>query len=592
MALIRGTSGNDNPLNGTTGDDVINGLAGDDVMVGGTGNDVYYVDSAGDQVTETAGQGYDKIYSSINYVLAADAEVEYLRVRGAAGLTLTGNGFDNLVVGGTGIDTLNGDGGDDRLDGRAGADIVAGGAGNDICFVDDASDQVIEAAGAGTDVVYSSVNYTLGAGEEIEYLRGYGATGLILTGNGLDNRVTGTSGIDTLNGGGGDDELFARGGADIMAGGTGNDSYYIDDRDTQVTEVAGQGTDTIYSRSSYVLAAGQEVEYLRVIGSAGLALTGNELDNYLVGGIGDDFLDGGTGNDRIDGGDGNDTISTQGASAIIRAGQGDDSIRLDGSSSSTGTVDGGAGQDTIHSTDVGQFVIRNVETLDTYYGFFTGSVAQIALFDTYTAVLADPDMQISLSLRGAGGTLDFTTGIGGQNSVEIRDGGLTSGIDITGSVNDDPMFGSAFDDALKGGNGNDTLFGNEGEDALDGGAGDDVLNGGVGNDSLTGGGGNDVFAFDTPIGGDSNIDLVADFTSGSDTIELNQEFYFVGLTVGQLAAAQFTTGAATGTGPQIVYNQATGALFYDSNGADAGGASQFATLTGSPTLTNANFNVV
>ena len=59
-----------------------------------------------------------------------------------------------------------------------------------------------------------------------------------------------------------------------------------------------------------------------------------------------------------------------------------------------------------------------------------------------------------------------------------------------------------------------------------------------------------------------------------------------------LAPAQFAVGAATGQGPQIVYNAVTGALFYDSNGASAGGSTQFAVLTGAPTLTNQDFLIV
>ena len=45
-----------------------------------------------------------------------------------------------------------GGGGVDRLDGRAGDDVMAGGAGNDIYTVSDVGDVVVEDAG-GVDVV-------------------------------------------------------------------------------------------------------------------------------------------------------------------------------------------------------------------------------------------------------------------------------------------------------------------------------------------------------------------------------------------------------------------------------------------------------
>lgn len=499
------------------------------------------------------------------------------------------------IVGTNGNDTLNGTPGDDIINGRGGADIMVGSTGNDLYYVNNSGDQTIEAAGAGTDTVFSTIDFALAAAQEIESLRVYGTAGLTLTGNGLGNILVGGSGSDTLNGGIGNDLLNGLGGADIMAGGGGNDRYYVDSSDDQVTEAPGQGTDTVSSSVNYTLATDQEIEILRVSGTAGLNLAGNNVDNYLIGGAGNDTLDGGSaGNDRFFGGGGDDSITTNGQSAFIGAGDGDDSIQLNsGSSTSMGRVNGGTGNDTIHSAELGQFVIINVETLDTYYGFLNGTAAQIASFDHYTAVLADDpnDVQISFSLRGAGGTLDFTTGISGQNSVEIRDAGLTAGIRVTGSTNGDLMFGSAFNDVLKGGEGNDTLFGNEGLDTLVGGAGNDVLNGGPGNDKLNGGIGNDTFAFNSPFGPGQSIDVIADFVSGTDTIQLDRT-YFSGFALGQLAAGGFSNSGATGAGPQIVYNQVNGALYYDSNGAGLGGATHFATLTGVPTLTATDFMIV
>jgi Ca2+-binding RTX toxin-like protein len=482
---------------------------------------------------------------------------------------------------------------DDRLTGEFSDDTLIGLLGNDRYYVFNAGVQVVEASGGGTDTVYATVNYELAAGEEVETLRVYtGATALTLRGNDLDNNIFGSDGADTLFGLGGNDKLNGGLGDDAMSGGLGDDRYYVDSNEDEVSEAAGAGVDTIYSTVGYTLGTGQEVEYLRVYGSAGLALNGNELDNHLIGDIGNDELDGRAGNDRIDGRDGNDTITTTGQSAKIYGGDGDDSIRLDGTATSTGSVHGGSGADTVHSADLGQFVIRDVETLDTYYGFISGTVYQIASFSSYTAILADPDAEISFSLRGGGGTLDFTTGVTGQNSVEIRDGGLTGAIRVTGSVNGDDMFGSNFHDTLNGGNGSDTLLGGDGRDTLNGGAGLDTLNGGNADDHLTGGTGNDTFVFDSPFSGGSNIDVVADFASGADIFRIDQAFYFTGLSVGQLSAAQFAVDAATGTGPQIVYLQSIGALLFDSNGADPGGASQFATLTGAPVIAASDFMIV
>ena len=155
------------------------------------------------------------------------------------------------------------------------------------------------------------------------------------------------------------------------------------------------------------------------------------------------------------------------------------------------------------------------------------------------------------------------------------------------------MFGSAFNDTLKGGSGSDTLFGGDGRDRLSGGSGSDTLNGGVGNDRLSGGGGSDTFRFDTPIGGGSNIDTITDFKPGVDTIEINQEFYFPGLTL-RTAVCRAIRGWQRHRcrSADRVRPGRPARLFYDGNGAAAGGADQFATLAGAPALTAADIRVV
>ena len=69
---------------------------------------------------------------------------------------------------------------------------------------------------------------------------------------------------------------------------------------------------------------------------------------------------------------------------------------------------------------------------------------------------------------------------------------------------------------------------------------------------------------------------------------------FTGLVsnLGVLSASSFDLGIARQSGPEIVYVQGTGALYYDSNGAAAGGATRFATLSGGPTLDSTDFRVV
>src|SRR5204862_536600 len=218
---------------------------GADTMIGGTGNDTYYVDNLGDVVTENAGEGTDTVNVSVSgYTLAAN--VENGTITTTTGLTLTGNGLDNVLTGNSGNDTLNGGAGNDTLNGGTGADTMVGGLGNDTYSVDNLGDVVTENANEGTDLVNVSVSgYTLAANVENGTIAI--TTGATLTGNALINNLTGNTGNDTLDGGAG---------ADTMIGGLGNDTYSVDNLGDIITENAGEGTDTVnVSVTGYTLAA-------------------------------------------------------------------------------------------------------------------------------------------------------------------------------------------------------------------------------------------------------------------------------------------------------------------------------------------------
>jgi len=114
---------------------------------------------------------------------------------------------------------------------------------------------------------------------------------------------------------------------------------------------------------------------------------------------------------------------------------------------------------------------------------------------------------------------------------------------------------------------------------------------GGGADNLQGRGGADTFAFTTALGG-GNVDTIGDFLSGTDRIRLDHAI-FNGLGVGGLPPSVFHIGtAATDEDQRIIYDSATGNLYYDSDG--SGGAAQvlFATLQGHPTLIAGDFQVI
>jgi len=138
--------------------------------------------------------------------------------------SLTGEAGDDTLVGLGGNDALWGGAGHDVLNGGAGNDRMEGGAGNDIYYVDSRYDVVSETSSAdGTDLVYSSVSYTLSA--YVENLTATGSAALSLTGNALSNTLTGNSGKNTLKGMGGNDVLNGGKGNDKLYGGSGKDTF-------------------------------------------------------------------------------------------------------------------------------------------------------------------------------------------------------------------------------------------------------------------------------------------------------------------------------------------------------------------------------
>ncbi|MGL4488433.1 MAG: calcium-binding protein, partial [Rhizobiaceae bacterium] len=129
------------------------------------------------------------------------------------------------------------------------------------------------------------------------------------------------------------------------------------------------------------------------------------------------------------------------------------------------------------------------------------------------------------------------------------------------------------------------LFGVGGADFIDGLSGNDYLNGGAGADR---------FRFATTLNASTNTDTIADFNVTDDTILLENAIFTQLTVAGALTAAQFKNLnlGAIDANDRILYNDTTGALLYDADGSGAGAAIQFGLLTGSPTVTAADFLVV
>ena len=410
---------------------------------------------------------------------------------GYGGLHRIGAGAD-AIYGLGGDDSIEAGAGNDSLDGGTGADTMAGGSGDDLYVVDSAADQVVEAAGGGSDTVQAGVAYTLGAEVEALVLTGTAHQG---TGNAGANSLTGNAGNDTLLGDAGNDTLLGQGGADrldggigadSMAGGTGNDTYVVDEAGDLVSEASGEGSDTVEASVDTVLA--ENVEALVLVGSAHHA-TGNAAANLLQGGSGADVLDGAGGADTMAGGGGDDTYLVDATGDVVQE-----------------AVGGGA--DTVVASADHTLAAEVEDLLLAAAGLRgTGNAGDNHL----TASAGDN------TLAGAGGA-DTLTGAAGNDSL---DGGTGADSMVGGDGDDSYVVDDSGDAVLElAGGGSDTVYaatdwtisggiealvltaaghlatGSAGDDSIQGSSGGDTLDGAGGADTLAGGTGDDTYVVD------------------------------------------------------------------------------------------------
>lgn len=129
-----------NTLTGNAGNNFLNGKENDDTLIGGLGNDIYIVNDAGDGVVEGMNAGVDVIAASVSYVLSDN--VEHMGLTGTENLNATGNAFNNILLGNSGVNTLDGAAGDDILIGAGSGDRLKGGTGADKFVFTSPSDRV------------------------------------------------------------------------------------------------------------------------------------------------------------------------------------------------------------------------------------------------------------------------------------------------------------------------------------------------------------------------------------------------------------------------------------------------------------------
>lgn len=460
---INGTGNNyDNLITGNEGNNILDGGAGDNTLVGGLGSDTYIVASESESIVENLNEGTDEVQTTSSYTLGAN--LENLRLMGAAADNLNGwgNSLDNQLIGDAGANHLYGYAGNDSIDGGLGNDTMVGGLGDDIYVVSQPGDVVAENLNQGTDLVQSSITYTLG--NNVENLTLTGVANINGTGNALNNLITGNDGDNILDAG-----IDTALGSNTLVGGLGNDSLN-----------AGLGNDCLDG------------------GAGNDSLTAGNGSNTLIGSIGDDTLVSGTGNDTLDAGDGNDSLTAGDGNNSLIGGIGNDTLLA---GTGTDTLDGGAGNDRLDGGAAADVMIGGTGN-DTYFVDNIGDTAS----ETTSGVSGGTDFVNSsvtftigsnienLTLTGAGNINGTGNSLGnviaGNSGNNILDGG--DGRDtIDGGLNNDTLLGGALQDSLTGGGGNDSLDGGSGDDYLIGTSA--ALAGANEKDTLTGGTGGDVF---------------------------------------------------------------------------------------------------
>jgi Ca2+-binding RTX toxin-like protein len=228
-----------NDLTGDYGDDVLNGRAGSDSLDGGGGNDILY-GGAGNDILGGS-EGNDTLYGGADgdHLFGGNGNNV---MRGGAGNDIIGGGSgNNLLAGDAGDDRLSGGAGDERLFGGVGIDTaVYGGFGSSVGVNVQLSITDAQDTGLGRDVLRDIENLIAGAGND----RLVGSTGVnTIEGGSGDDRIAGLGGADTLKGDAGNDKIAGGAGNDLLDGDHGTDEL-----------LGGAGADTfVFVQFNYTL---------------------------------------------------------------------------------------------------------------------------------------------------------------------------------------------------------------------------------------------------------------------------------------------------------------------------------------------------
>ena len=422
-----------------------------------------------------------------------------------AGSVANGTSGADIILGGSGIDSVSAGDGNDTIYGGAGADILLGGRGIDQFKDIGGGDQVD--GGEGTDTARltgqsSGYSFTTVNGlttlTDIDATNGNTGTATLrnletlvfddwsvtldtmtfpvitvtLT-NAADIYVApandyyivnGLGGSDSITTGNGNDTINGGLGNDTLVGGGGNDVFLVDANAGSDRFDGGAGYDIVRANAAnvtigFTATTFAGIEELSAGGFAGLRVLGSgaadtiNLSGLILTGVTE--INGGLGNDTITGSSAADTINGASGNDVLNGGAGNDIFLVDAASGAD-LFDGGADYDIVRAT-----------------------AANVTI--GYTALTFAGIEELS-----SGGFAGFR--LAGTTSADTIN---LSGMVLNGLSAIDAGFGN---DTVTGASSADTIIGGSGNDALNGGAGDDVflVSTSAGTDSFDGGADYDI----------------------------------------------------------------------------------------------------
>lgn len=515
--VLNGSTGADS-LAGMEGNDTLTGNGGADTLDGGAGDDTYVLTASGTTLIDASGSD-TVVLMRDGITFNGDAEI--IRLGGTAH-SLTGGTGDNVLEGGTGNDSIDGGAGndlllagegDDDLRADSGHDIMSGGAGNDRYRIHGASAELEDFLGHdtldasdGTVAEYIDLSGTTDSEieNEIVHLGGGGSTV-----SPLDVQF-----LQDLTGSFGDDIAMVRGLVPQI-----------------VTAIQGVQANAQFGVSSFVDkpispfgATGEwvyKLEQALSTDALALASTYNRLTN-------------------LSGADAPESqieslmqLALHSADAGFRADSArfvvmftDAPFHIAGDGASAGILTPNNGDGILDGGGIGEDYPAIAQLANALQS--AGIIPIFAVAGGYEA-----DYQSLVTQLGRGTVVTLT--MNSSNIVDAIAAGMSAATQTTiedaiGGIGDDTILGGDDANGLTGGAGNDSLsgaagaddvIGGLGSDKLDGGDDDDILNGGLGDDILTGGLGSDTFVFTQRDSLGTASDMITDFQSGIDHIDLS-----------------------------------------------------------------------